>query len=121
LGSHDVARRLRRAVQDEVNRLGPDLFAVSRFLHANPELAYAERQAADLCTDVLARHGVAGTRGVANLPTALIGLAGSGAPRIALMAEYDALANLGHACGHNLIGTASLGAAVAGFACTSSA
>jgi amidohydrolase len=50
---------------------------------------------------------------VASLPTAFTGLAGSGAPRIAFLAEYDALPGLGHACGHNLIGTASLGAALA--------
>jgi amidohydrolase len=50
---------------------------------------------------------------VADLPTAFTGRAGTGSPRIAFLAEYDALPGLGHACGHNLIGTASLGAALA--------
>jgi len=104
---------LKQQVQAEIDRLAPDLFAVSRFLHANPELAYEERQAAELLADVLEQHGFAVTRGVANLPTAFTGLAGSGGPRIAFMAEYDALPGLGHACGHNLIGTAALGAALA--------
>ena len=57
---------LKQQVQAEVDRLAPDLFAVSRFLHANPELAYEERQAAELLTDVLEQHGFAVTRGVAN-------------------------------------------------------
>jgi amidohydrolase len=111
--SRDEAQRLKQQVQSEVDRLGSDLLVVSRFLHANPELAYEERQAAELFTDVLAQHGFAVTREVAGLPTAFTGLAGSGVPRIAFLAEYDALPGLGHACGHNLIGTASLGAALA--------
>jgi amidohydrolase len=61
----------------------------------------------------LEKHGFTVTREVATLPTAFTGLAGSGTPRIAFMAEYDALPVLGHACGHNLIGSASLGAALA--------
>ena len=111
--SHDDVRRLKEKVQAEVDRLGADLLTVSRFLHANPELAYEERQAAELLTDILEQHGFVVTRGAGNLPTAFTGLAGSDAPRIAFLAEYDALPGLGHACGHNLIGTASLGAALA--------
>jgi amidohydrolase len=113
LSSHDEVQRLKEEVRAEVDRLGSDLLTVSRFLHANPELAYEERQAAELLTDILEQHGFVVTREAASLPTAFTGLAGSGAPRIAFMAEYDALPGLGHACGHNLIGTASLGAALA--------
>lgn len=113
MASQDEVHQLKHRVQVEVDRLTPDLVAVSRFLHANPELAYEERQAAELLTDILEQHGFTMQRGVANLPTAFTGLAGSGAPRIAFLAEYDALPGLGHACGHNLIGTASLGAALA--------
>ena len=113
MASQDEVHQLKHRVQVEVDRLTPDLVAVSRFLHANPELAYEERQAAELLTDILEQHGFTVQRGVANLPTAFTGLAGSGAPRIAFLAEYDALPGLGHACGHNLIGTASLGAALA--------
>ena len=111
--SHDEVRRLKEEVQAEVDRLRSDLLTVSRFLHANPELAYQERQAAERLADILEQHGFVVTRGEANLPTSFTGRAGSGAPRIAFMAEYDALPGLGHACGHNLIGTASLGAALA--------
>jgi amidohydrolase len=111
--SQENAERIKKQVQDEVDRLAPDLLAVSRFLHANPELAYEEHQAAELLSGVLQENGFAVERGMADLPTAFTGRAGSGAPRIAFLAEYDALPGLGHACGHNLIGTASLGAALA--------
>ena len=102
--SQENAERIKKQVQDEVDRLAPDLLAVSRFLHANPEMAYEEHQAADLLSGVLQENGFAVERGMADLPTAFTGLVGSGAPRIAFLAEYDALPGLGHACGHNLIG-----------------
>lgn len=111
--SQEDAQRIKQYVQAEVDRLAPDLFAVSRFLHANPEVAYEEHQAADLLAGVLEEHGFAVARGVAGLTTAFTGRTGSGAPRIAFLAEYDALPGLGHACGHNLIGTAALGAVLA--------
>jgi amidohydrolase len=104
---------LKQRVQAEVDRLTPDLVETSRFLHANPELAYEESRAAERLTAILEQFGFAVTRGVAGLPTAFTARAGSGGPRIAFLAEYDALPGLGHACGHNLIGTASLGAALA--------
>ncbi len=106
-------QQLKKQIQDEVERLAPDLLAVSQYLHANPELAYEEHHAAELFADILAQHGFTVERGLANLPTSFSGTVGSGKPRIALLAEYDALPGLGHACGHNLIGTASLGAALA--------
>ena len=111
--SQEDVQSLKRRVQAEVDRLTTDLVATSQFLHANPELAYEEHKAADLLTTVLEQHGFVMTRGVADLPTAFIARAGSARPRIAFLAEYDALPGLGHACGHNLIGTASLGAALA--------
>lgn len=104
---------LKQRVQAEVDRLTPDLLATSRFLHANPELAYEEYRAAEHLTAILEQHGFAVTRGVAGLPTAFTARTGSGKPCIAFLAEYDALPGLGHACGHNLIGTASVGAALA--------
>jgi amidohydrolase len=113
VASEENAERLKQQVQAEVDKVAPDLLAISRFLHANPEIAYEEHQAAELLSEVLQEHGFTVTRGVADLPTAFTGHAGSGAPRIAFLAEYDALPGLGHACGHNLIGTASLGAALA--------
>ncbi len=111
--NRDDVQSLKQRVQAEVDRLTPDLLAASQFLHANPELAYEEHKAAKLLTAILEEHGFAVARGAAGLPTAFLARAGSGRPRIAFLAEYDALPGLGHACGHNLIGTASVGAGVA--------
>ncbi|HTU00923.1 MAG TPA: hypothetical protein VMG58_03870, partial [Candidatus Sulfotelmatobacter sp.] len=69
---------LKGQVQAEIDRLAPDLLAVSGFLHANPEIAYEERQAAELFAAVLEQHGFTVNRGVAGLATAFTGLAGSG-------------------------------------------
>src|SRR5262249_18713038 len=57
--------------------------------------------------------GVRVERGVGGLPTALRARAGRSGPRVALLAEYDALPHIGHACGHNLIAAAAVGAFVA--------
>jgi len=111
--SETTLHTLKERVKAEVDRLAPELLATSQFLHANPELAYEEFKAAERLAAALERHGFAVTRGVAGLPTAFTGRVGSGKPRITFLAEYDALPGLGHACGHNLIGTASLGAALA--------
>lgn len=90
------------------------LWDVSLDLHAQPELAFAEHHAAQRLSTELASAGFTVESGIAGLPTAFAGTLGSGAgPRVALLMEYDALPDLGHACGHNLIAAAGLGAALA--------
>lgn len=104
----------KQAVIQEVDRLRPELFEVSRFLHAHPELAFEEIQAAEFLTRTMEAHGFSVERGVAGLPTAFTATYASGkGPTIAFLAEYDALPEIGHACGHNLIATGSTGAALA--------
>ncbi len=104
----------KRAVIQEVDRLGPELLRVSRFLHAHPELSFEEVQASELLSRTMEEHGFSVERGVAGLATAFTATHESGkGPTIAFLAEYDALPDLGHACGHNLIAGASLGAALA--------
>ncbi|RJL35515.1 amidohydrolase [Bailinhaonella thermotolerans] len=94
--------------------LADRLWEVSSDLHSRPETAFAEHHAAEVLTGELAAAGFAVTRGVAGLPTAFTGAFGRGrTPRVALLLEYDALPGLGHACGHNLIAAAGLGAALA--------
>ncbi|WP_030722639.1 amidohydrolase [Streptomyces sp. NRRL F-2580] len=108
--SDELYARLRR----ECGRRADDLWAVSRALHADPELAYEEHRAARLLTDELRQAGFAVEPGTAGLDTAFVARAGSGRGRcVALLLEYDALPELGHACGHNLIAAAGLGAALA--------
>ena len=76
-------------------------------IHERPELAFEERFASSALADHLAREGATVTRGAGGLETAFAAEIGSGAPVVAILGEYDALPGLGHACGHNLIGTAA--------------
>ncbi|HXQ19212.1 MAG TPA: M20 family metallopeptidase [Acidimicrobiales bacterium] len=96
-----------------VERNLSDLLALSHAIHAAPELSFAEDRAARRTADVLRAGGFAVTQGVADLPTAFSARAGSGPLVVALCAEYDALPEVGHACGHNMIAASSVGAGLA--------
>ncbi|MFJ9041775.1 amidohydrolase [Streptomyces sp. NPDC102406] len=101
-------------VRQEVAARADRLWDVALALHREPETAYEEHAAATLLTGELEQEGFEVERGPAGLPTAFAARTGSGAgPRVALLMEYDALPLLGHACGHNLIASAGLGAALA--------
>jgi amidohydrolase len=84
-------------------------------IHAQPEVAFEEFKSAALLGARLQENGFAVERGVAGLETAFVATAqGQGdGPTVAILAEYDALPGLGHACGHNLIGVAAVGAGLA--------
>ena len=86
---------------------------ISLEIHANPELGFKEVKASALLTQYLEENGFDLERGICELPTAFRGSYGKGQPAVAILAEYDALPQLGHACGHNLIAGAAVGAAVA--------
>jgi len=106
--------QLKRDVQQSVDRIGDELIAVSHQIHANPELAFEEVKAAALISRKLRDAGCEVEEEICGLSTAFrteFGLEGS--PRVALLAEYDALPGLGHACGHNVIASIALGAALA--------
>ncbi|QNG21415.1 M20 family metallopeptidase [Rhodococcus triatomae] len=90
-----------------------DLTALSHAIHAEPELAFEEVRSAAKITDLLVGHGFEVETGVAGLPTAFDARFGSGDLEIAVLAEYDALPGIGHACGHNIIAAAAAGAGVA--------
>ncbi|MFC4030029.1 amidohydrolase [Streptomyces polygonati] len=101
-------------VEREVEGRADRLWEVASRLHAHPELAHAEHESAALLTGELRAGGFDVTEGVAGMPTAFVGRAGDGRrPAVAFLLEYDALPELGHACGHNLIAAAGLGAALA--------
>ncbi|MGH9136374.1 MAG: M20 family metallopeptidase [Acidimicrobiales bacterium] len=112
---------------DEVkNRLGAEvdrrvdlLLEASHEIHAHPELNYQERFAHDLLTGILADEGLDVERSAYGLDTAFVARAGTGGPTIAVLCEYDALPEIGHGCGHNVIGTAGLGAGLAAAALAS--
>ncbi|MDA8189143.1 MAG: M20 family metallopeptidase [Dehalococcoidales bacterium] len=108
------ASRLKRIAIEEIDRLRDELIDLSLRIHANPELAFEEYKAVEWLTGALEARGFRVERGSCDLATAFRASFGRGnGPRIALLAEYDALAKLGHACGHNIMGTASVGAAIA--------
>jgi len=89
------------------------LSELSLKIHAKPELGFKEIEAADLLTRYLEENGFSVERGICSLPTAFRASYGKDKPAIAILAEYDALPDLGHACGHNLIAAIAIGAAVA--------
>ncbi len=90
-----------------------EVHALSRALHADPETAFEEHRAHDRCADLLETAGFTVERGIAGLPTAFRATLGAGSLVTSLCVEYDALPEIGHGCGHNLIAGASLGAALA--------
>ncbi|MGH7186566.1 MAG: M20/M25/M40 family metallo-hydrolase, partial [Pseudomonadota bacterium] len=105
---------LKREVCEAVDRLRDELIAVSRGIHAEPELNFQEVKAAARLVGAAERHGLPVARGAYGLPTAFESEFGStGSACVAILAEYDALPEIGHACGHNLIATAALGATLA--------
>jgi amidohydrolase len=105
---------LKHAVCAAVDAMRAELVEISRGIHEEPELAFQEEKAAARLTDAVERHGLPVERGAYGLKTAFASEFGpDDAPRIAILSEYDALPGIGHACGHNLIATAGLGAALA--------
>ncbi len=105
--------RLKERVISEVDRRRDELVALSLKLHANPEIAFQEEKAAAWLADYLEGEGFALERGICQIGTAFRASYGSGEPRVAFLAEYDALPGVGHGCGHNIIGTASTAAGLA--------
>ena len=104
---------LKTAVISEVDSLSHELGELSLKIHSNPELGFQEVKAAAWLTQYLEENGFSIERGICELSTAFRGSYGTGKPAIAILAEYDALPDLGHACGHNIIATCAVGAGVA--------
>ena len=107
-------RDLKDRVCQAIDRMRDELLRISRAIHANPELAFEEHEAASLLVAALREAGLEVETGVHGLETAFSTEFGAdGSPCVALLAEYDALPEMGHACGHNLIAIASVGAGLA--------
>jgi amidohydrolase len=105
---------LESSIDRAVDECAADLVALSRRIHENPELRFEEHKAAGWIGDFLSARGHVVERGVAGMPTALRAEAGrTTGPRVAILAEYDALPGVGRACGHNLIAAGAVGAFVA--------
>jgi amidohydrolase len=101
-------------ISQAVDRLADDLEKLSRRIHDHPELAYQEVQAAGWLSEFLEGQGFAVERGVAGMETAFRATVETGrGPTVAILCEYDALPEIGHACGHNVIATSGAGAGAA--------
>jgi amidohydrolase len=114
--SPEIGASIDRAVDD----CAGDLIALSQRIHAHPELRFEEHQASQWIAEFLTARGHVVERGVAGMVTALRArssspgvAAGAAVPAAAILAEYDALPGVGHACGHNLIAAGAVGAFVA--------
>ncbi len=104
---------LKRVVVAEIDRLVPLLVEISRDIHAHPELNYEETYAHDVLTDALGVGFSSVTRSAFDVDTAFHTSKGdANGPRVAIVLEYDALPEIGHACGHNVIAAAGLGASL---------
>jgi amidohydrolase len=98
---------LKARVADRVEARAGALDDLAVRIHERPELAFEERFASGALADQLAREGADVRRGAGGLETAFSAEVGTGSPVVAILGEYDALPGVGHACGHNLMGTAA--------------
>nr|WP_296770785.1 M20 family metallopeptidase [Rhodococcus sp. (in: high G+C Gram-positive bacteria)] len=106
---HAIARR--------IGCVERQLVDLSHRIHAHPELGFEEYQASSWVAEILGDAGFHVQHGCYGLPTAVRATIGSGPVHVGICAEYDALPDIGHACGHNIIAAAGVGAALglAGF------
>jgi amidohydrolase len=100
------------SVEDVVRRRGADLVELSHAIHAEPELAFAEYRSCAKTQALVAERGFEITAVAGGLDTAFRADFGSGPLVVGICAEYDALPEIGHACGHNIIAAAAVGAAL---------
>lgn len=98
---------------DALAQHGDSLIALSHAIHAEPELSWQEHAAAARVAALLQENGFDVTVGAYGVPTAVEAIYGDGDLTVAICAEYDALPGVGHACGHNVIAAAGVGAALA--------
>lgn len=104
---------LKASVISGIDTQRHQLSKLSLKIHSHPELGFQEIKASGWLTQYLEKNGFHLERGICELPTAFRGSYGQGKPAIAILAEYDALPEQGHACGHNLIAACAVGAGVA--------
>jgi amidohydrolase len=105
--------RLKASAAAEVEAHRQELIDLSLRIHGNPETGLQEEKASAWLCEYLRKQGFKVERGICGLPTAFRAEAGQGEPRVAFLAEYDALPGVGHACGHNIIGVSAVAAGLA--------
>lgn len=112
-----IDAKIAHALKDQATALidsrSEELRRLSLDIHSHPEIAFQEHRSAKLLADYLEANGFRVERGICGMATAFRATYGTARPAIAILAEYDALPKLGHACGHNIIGTAGVAAGLA--------
>ena len=109
----DIAK-VKQQVCADIDSRSADLISISHEIHAHPELNFQEKFAHDILTQYIADSKLKVDRSAFELETAFdVSVRGGNGPTVAVICEYDALPGIGHACGHNIIAAAGLGAGVA--------
>ena len=111
-GPLDGPAGAKATIGEVLDRRRSSLVALSRAIHDDPELCFEEHHAARAVGQHLGEAGLEVETGIYGIPTALRATAGSGSLSVVVCAEYDALPSVGHACGHNLIAAAAVGAGI---------
>ena len=99
--------------QDTFDGVEGELRGLSRWMYDHPEIAYEEFETSAKLVEFLAGKGFAVEHPAYGLDTAFAARIGSGGPEVVICCEIDALPEVGHACGHNIIATAAIGAGIA--------
>jgi amidohydrolase len=103
----------RETIRKAIDDASDELRVLNLDIHGHPEVRFEEEHAHAALTTFLDEHGFEVVRSAFGLPTAFRAVAGSGDPTVAIICEYDALPDIGHACGHNLIATAGIAVGLA--------
>ncbi|WP_201731991.1 amidohydrolase [Acidithrix sp. C25] len=105
-----MSTQINGALDSTAAQIGDLLVELSHKIHANPEVAFEEFKASRWTADILSNANYDVAFGVAEMETAYVATIGNGDLEVAICAEYDALPDVGHACGHNIIAAAAIGA-----------
>jgi amidohydrolase len=112
-GRKMTGKMLKARILEAIQTLTPVLVSISKEIHANPELAFEEFKACSAICGALESHGIQASKRAYGLETGITAEIGRAGPYVSLISEYDALPDVGHACGHNIIAATGLGAALA--------
>lgn len=107
-----LRNEIKAAVKDAIEAFGDRAINLSHRIHSTPELGFAEYYSSREVANELRDAGFSVTERAFGLETAIAGVAGEGSFKAIMVAEYDALPELGHACGHNIIAACAVAAAV---------
>ena len=109
-----MTNKIHESIKQRIDEISEELISASHAIHANPELAFKEFFACETLTNALEHHDIKTEKAVYSLETSFEAKLNTDkeGPTVAILAEYDALPGIGHACGHNIIATSALGAAL---------